>query len=256
MSHSTQPQSAGLAARGLKPIHELAADRAHGDRLRYIAGCRCFDCRRANSAYEATRQKARAAGDWNGLVDAEKARAHLKQLSEQGVGRRSVAAASDVADSVLSEIIAGRKLKVRALTERKILAVTRAAAGDGALVPGKQTWKRINELLRDGYTKAELALRLGAKTPNLQLKKDFVTVRSAHLVERLYDELRSTSAKRTLAVLEKLREEGYTTRQIEEHAAALASSQGAEPPSLEAKNGRIAARTAALVERLYVQLTE
>jgi hypothetical protein len=256
MSETTQHRAAGLAARGLKPVHELAATREHGDRLRYIAGCRCADCRRANSAYESERQKARAAGDWNGLVPAEKARAHLKQLSEQGVGRRSVAAASDVADSVLTEINAGRKLKIRARTERAILAVTTAAAGDRALVPAKQTWKLINQLLKDGHTKGELALLLGAKSPNLQLKKDFVTVRNAHLVERLYEKLRWTCAKKTMRLLEKLRDEGYTTRQIEQAAAELAWSQGIEPVPLEARAGRIRAVAAALIERLYVQLTE
>jgi urease accessory protein UreE len=256
MSETTHPLAAGLAARGLKPIQELAATREHGDRLRYIAGCRCADCRRANSAYESARQKARAAGDWNGLVPAEKARDHLKQLSELGVGRRSVAAASDVADSVLTEIIAGRKLKIRARTERAILAVTTAAAGDHALVPAKQTWKLINQLLKDGHTKGELAILLGAKHPNLQLKKDFVTVRNAHLVERLYEKLRWTCAKKTLKLLKKLVDEGYTSKQIRQHAAELAHSQGVEPVPLEARNGRIPFRTEALVERLHARLTE
>lgn len=66
--HEAVATSVSLAARGLKPIAQLAANRDHGDRVRYLAGCRCTDCRRANSAYESARQKARAAGDWNGFV--------------------------------------------------------------------------------------------------------------------------------------------------------------------------------------------
>ena len=63
-----------LASRGLKPITELAAEKPHGTRLRYIAGRHCFQCRRANSDYERQRKAARLAGDWNGLVPAERAR--------------------------------------------------------------------------------------------------------------------------------------------------------------------------------------
>jgi len=93
-----------LLERGLRPIAELAADRPHGHRLRYLAGCRCFQCRRSNSDYERERQAARAAGDWNGLVDADRARRHLRALARQGVGRRMVAAASDVALSVIADV--------------------------------------------------------------------------------------------------------------------------------------------------------
>jgi hypothetical protein len=253
-----QLSSNPLSARGLKPISELAAGREHGDRLRYIAGCRCFACRRANSAYEAARKVARAAGEGNGIVPAAKARAHMKALSEKGVGRRSVGAACDVADTVLSEIISGRKVNIRAATERAILAVTVAAAGDRALVCAKQTWKMLDQLIADGYTKSNLAARLGSKSkiPSLQLKRDVVTVRNAHLVERLFDRLKFECAKPTIKVLAKLRDEGYTQHQIEQRLATLAGSLGEEVPSLVPnKKGRISARAADLVERLHRELT-
>lgn len=175
-----------LSTRGLRPVADLAADRPHGTRLRYIAGCKCFQCRRANSDYERERQKARAAGDWNGLVDAERARKHLRKLSRLGVGRRMVRAASDVADTVLQDIRAGRKRRIRARTERRILAVTAACRGDAALVPAAETWHRIEWLLEEGFTKARIALELGAKRPALQLRKDWVTARTAAKVEILY----------------------------------------------------------------------
>jgi hypothetical protein len=250
--------SNSLAARGMKPIAQLAANRDHGDRLRYMGGCRCFHCRRANSAYEAGRKIARAAGHGNGIVPAAKARAHLAALSAQGVGRRSVAAACDVADSVLGEIIAGRKTNIRAGTERAVLAVTAAAAGDRVLVPARVTWKLLDELIKDGYTKSELGRRLGSKseTPALQLKRDFVTVRSAHLVERLFAELKFTSAAATIKLLAKLRDEGYTQAQVDRRLAALAGELGEVVPSLTPnKKDRISAKAADLVERLHRELT-
>lgn len=245
-----------LSVRGLKPIVELAAGRNHGDRLRYMAGCRCTDCRRANSAYESARQKARAAGQGNGIVPAAKARAHLKSLSAQGVGRRSVHAASDVADTVLQDIAAGRKANIRAATERAILAVTRAAAGDGALIAGKATWKMLDQLIADGYTKKALANRMGYKSPALQLKRDFVTVRSAYLVEWLYQKLRFTCAKQSMKLLARLRDEGYTPHQIEQRLTKLATDLDIPAPSLTPnKRGRISACAADLVERLYQDMT-
>jgi hypothetical protein len=174
-----------LSERGLRPIAELAADRPHGHRLRYLAGCRCFHCRRSNSDYERERQAARAAGDWNGIVDAASARRHILALSRMGVGRRMVAAASDVAESVIADIRTKRKLRIRARTERRILAVTPAYRGDAALVPAKRTWERIEWLLDEGFTKSRIALELGRKTRALQLNREWVTARNAAAVEAL-----------------------------------------------------------------------
>ncbi len=180
-----------LEARGLRPAFELAAQRPHGDRLRYLGGCRCFKCRRSNSDYERHRQAARAAGDWNGIVDAAAARAHLIKLSRIGIGRRAVAAASDVAETVISEIRSGRKARIRARTERRILAVTKTCASDHALVSARRTWKLLNELIAEGFTRTDLAARLGssARHPALQIKHDFVLARTAHRVEVLHRQL-------------------------------------------------------------------
>lgn len=249
-------QSAKLSARGLRPIAELADRRPHGDRLRYMAGCRCDQCRRANTAYEIERSKARKAGDWNGLVSADKARAHLSALSAKNVGRRSVSDVTGVASSILVEIIAGRKTRIRARTERLILAVTEAAAADRALIPAKATWKLLDELLADGYTKTELAHQLGYKRPALQLDREWVTVRNAHQVKCLYQRLRKCSAASTLKRLAELREEEFRMDFIQERAESLAAELNLPVPDLTVRKGRIRADAAAIVARLHKLLTE
>lgn len=180
----------GLSARGLRPITELGGNRPHGDRLRYLSGCKCFQCRRANSDYERERSKARARGEGNGIVPADKARAHLMSLSRKGVGKRAVQAASDVSLSVLTEIRTGAKRNIRAMTERKILAVTPEMASDRAIVSSGRTRQRIKHLVEEeGFTKAELARRLGYASPALQFRPARMTARNVVRVEALYRRL-------------------------------------------------------------------
>lgn len=178
-----------MAQRGLRPASELAKRREHGDRLKYIGGCRCDLCRAANSRYESERQRLRKAGDWNGVVPAAKARAHLKRLSRQGIGRRSVQAATDIADSILLKIRNGERKQIRARTERKILAVNKAVAGDRSLVSAAATWRLIDDLLDEGYTKTFIARRMGYKSRALQVGKEQCTVRMAADIERVHREL-------------------------------------------------------------------
>lgn len=215
----SQPQRGNLQFRGLKPAAVLAASRPHGDRLRYIAGCRCDLCRQANTAYERSRKIARDAGDWNGIVSAAKARAHMLWLAKRGVGRRAVGAATDISDTILSDIRSGRKLHIRARTERKILAVTVSTASDHALTPAGPSWKLINELLDAGFTKSAIALGIGRKTPALQLNRESVTVRNAYLVAQLHARLINSDevyvdADPSVRRIRELRVDMYSARQI------------------------------------------
>ena len=159
---------------------------AHGTRARYALKCRCDACRAANTAYERARSAARKVGDWNGLVPAAKARRHLLKLSDQGVGRRAVAAATDIADSVLQQIRAGAKQKIRAQTERRILQCNPSIASDGALVPANRTWSKVEWLLEEGFTKAKVSALLGNNGKALQLSRNQVTVRTAQKVDVLF----------------------------------------------------------------------
>jgi len=177
------------ATRGLRPIAELGARRPHGHRLRYMAGCKCFKCRRSNSDYERIRQAARLAGDWNGIVDAGPARAHLLKLSRAGVGQWSVCFATDIARSIIHEIKNGDRRRIRARTERKILAVTPAARADRSFVPAVVAWHLIDKLLEEGFSKAGLAKLLGYHSPALQFRRDRITARNERRVIALHRKL-------------------------------------------------------------------
>lgn len=170
---------------------KIAATKPHGVRVRYILGCRCMLCRAANSRYEVERAAARKNGDWNGLVSTAAARAHLRKLRRKGVGRRAVAAVTGVSQAILQGIANGSRAHCRKRTETAILAVDGDARSDASIVPAGRTWTILRRLLAEGYTKTELARRLGskAKVPALQIQADFVLASTAAKVERLYNRL-------------------------------------------------------------------
>jgi hypothetical protein len=94
------------------------------------------------------------------------------ELQKAGVGYKSVAAVSDVAASGLSAIKAGRKAKIRASTEKRILAVTPdVARADGARVSAGPTNRLLAKMLEMGFRRRELAVLLGysSNTSGLQL---------------------------------------------------------------------------------------
>ncbi len=177
---------------GLKSAAELAAQHPHGVRIRYMGGCRCLKCRMANANYEKQRAKARACGDWNGVVDAIPARKHIRKLSRQGVGYKMVAQAARTSSTIVLDIRMGRRTRARARTVRQILAVTaEMARGDAALVSAASTWRLIDLLLEEGFTKASLARHLGMRSPALQINRRRVTVRTRDAVWRLHRRLMS-----------------------------------------------------------------
>jgi len=245
-----------LANRGLRPVSELGASRPHGHRLRYMAGCRCTECRAANTAYERKRSVERKAGRGNGIVCAAAARSHLAQLSRTGVGRRTVQAVSGVADTVLQDLIAGRKTRIRAETERRILGVTTRAAADKALIDAGPTWKLLDELLADGYSKACLARQLLKATPALQIGRSKVTVRTAFEVERMYARLGFCDARAMLKQLDMLADEGYRSARIGEELNRVAGARGVPVPDLAVRRGRVLTSTAVLVNEVFNRLTE
>lgn len=178
-----------IAARGIAYAVQVGERHPHGTRTRYAAGrCRCDACRDANTRYERERAEARKRGEWNGLVDASRAAAHLHKLSKQGVGRRAVCAASDVAMSVVHEIKSGRKTRIRAMTERALLAVTPAVAAESALIPSAETKRLLRELRAEGFTFEDLARRLGYVARDVQVR-GLITVRKADRIRRLHQAL-------------------------------------------------------------------
>jgi hypothetical protein len=155
----------------------------HGLRA-YRRGCRCVVCRVENAAYiAAVRRSPRP------TVDASPARRHLQQLAALGVGSRQAAQLGRLSRAALVRILTGQQATIYASTAAAVLAI-RPVLAHGASVPGVTTWRQIDSLEREGYTRRTLGRLLGSQAQQLQLHRR-VRVRSALRVARLYDALAS-----------------------------------------------------------------
>lgn len=157
----------------------------HGARRSYLSGCRCVACRAANAAYVNAHRSP------TGLVPADAAAAHLQQLAALGIGYRSVAHSAGVSPSVVQSVRAGTSRLIRSETANRLLA-TPAALAPSALTPATTSWRFIDSLEREGFTRRELAWNLGNLSQQLQFAKRRIRQSSAHRIQRLYARLADT----------------------------------------------------------------
>lgn len=174
----------------IEKLKEYVSKKACGTRGKYVSGCRCTDCRRANSEYQKKRERMRAAGVTNPIVDAAPAREHLKKLSREGIGYKTVAEYSGAAASVLMKVRSGERTRIRKSTLERIMAVDRKCFREGTLLRAGQTWTRIKWMLDEGLTKTAIAKRLGCRTRALQIGRKRVTGKTHSAIERLYNQYR------------------------------------------------------------------
>jgi hypothetical protein len=151
--------------------------------------CRCAECKEANRLYYHENKKRTEEEGKNRIVDAGPAREHILWLSTLGIGYRQVAEAALVGVTVVAEVKAGRKSKIRERSLKRILGVGEDARADQSYVPAKSTHALVQKLVSKGYSRAELARRLGYRSPSLQLKEGRVTLRKAHKVQKMYNSI-------------------------------------------------------------------
>lgn len=102
--------------------------RPHGTRAKYVVErCHCRECRRANTAYQAKREKRKAYekfGDITpALVPAEKAKAYLIFLREHGVGLRQVHKITGLSRSSLDKLAKGQNRRITYRTHDLVTGV-------------------------------------------------------------------------------------------------------------------------------------
>lgn len=197
--------TATCTGRGRRDCECPQAKHVHGTYLAYVRdGCRGHACRAANTARESTRNRLKAYGRYDGLVDAEPVRAHIRLLSDHGVGLKQITRLTGVSGGVLSKLLYGQPLPdgtrrppSRRCTPRvrdRILAVPTDALADGTRVDGTGTRRRLQALVACGWSQSKLARLLDMDPTNFTkvIRTEHVVLATKQAVAELYDQIWDT----------------------------------------------------------------
>jgi hypothetical protein len=140
----------------LPPVHQLARNRRHGHKMRYMAGCRCWRCRAANAAYEHKLEQNRLLYGPNDLVPTDPVRRHLRHLQQFGMGHKTVAKHARLGKTVLAEILWYGKQRMRRRAAARVLAVqpTLDTLPRNVKIQATETVAKIRQLVCWGYPKS------------------------------------------------------------------------------------------------------
>lgn len=173
-----------------------AVERPHGYTRYKHDGCRCYTCAWAVAQYRDHVEKEQRKGTWQPYVDAEPARAHVRQLMAAGIGRRRVAALADVTESCITKLVYGQRgnpptRRIRPHVAQRILAIPAAdvSKAPGMTVDATGTRRRIQALAAFGWSITQQAAEVGWTVSNLHalLSRELVQRTTAQTVEDLYD---------------------------------------------------------------------
>jgi len=169
-----EPQATDGAPR-LRHAAVLIHGTAHGYRL----GCRCLPCAHARAVYR------QSDGHRAPRVDATPAREHLQRLAQRGIGLTQASRLSGIARPTLQAIRNGTRRSIAARLEEAIASIP-AIPAMGALTSGYPVRRMLAWFRLEGFTKADIARRLGLRTPHVQFVHRCCTYRTAARVRALY----------------------------------------------------------------------
>ena len=140
----------------LPSAKQLGMRKPHGHKMRYMAGCRCAPCKRANSRYEKKMARDRKLYGPNNLVPVDRVRAFLLEMQKQGIGYKTIAKTVGIGKTGLGILIwPGKETKqfIRRRTEAKVLAYEPSLDNlpKSNCVPAEETVGKIRQLERWGY---------------------------------------------------------------------------------------------------------
>lgn len=181
----------------LPSVEKLSSNKRHGHKMRYMAGCRCWRCRAANSAYEQKLTENRRRYGPNDLVSTDRVYRHLKYLQQFGMGHKTVGRHAGVGKTVLAEILWYGKKQMRRRSEARVLAVlpTLDTLPRNRQIPAADTLTKIQQLIRWGYPKALISRDgLGLSTIGLQIrslsgKSAVVAVKTAVRIRNFFNKI-------------------------------------------------------------------
>jgi hypothetical protein len=127
--------------------------------MRYLAGCRCRRCRKANVDCKLRQEENRKRFGLNNLVPVGPVRAFLLAMQKRGIGYKTIAKQVGVGKTGLGILIwPGKEIKhfMRRLTALKVLGYIPAldSMPRNLSVPAAETVARVRQLERWGYPRS------------------------------------------------------------------------------------------------------
>lgn len=124
------------------------------------------------------------------MVPPRRARAHVQALVAAGMPMTQIQAVADVSHDTIEQLLAGGQRRILRSTEARLLAVELVLAGR-ALVPQVGTLRRVQALLRIGWSHDAILAETGVSTKMLTRKKvtGMVTAGAAERVRVVFDAL-------------------------------------------------------------------
>ena len=173
---------------------------AHGDRARYVAGCRCDLCRQANRAYlddykAARKIEGRQTVPAHGVVE------HLAKLRSSGVELTAIARMSGCSVHHLRAVGRGEYARVTRRLHDGVLSIQPGDYSENSRVPVAEAHKLVAEIRARGVQVQTIAHALGYKYHHLSFAG-----RSTYVTKRTYRRLlviaAACGARRSIDVLE------------------------------------------------------
>lgn len=231
----------------------------HGSRSSYTRGCRCGDCRAANTqAVRKYKAAVRARGS-KLRVSAEPVREHLRMLLASGLTLAAIARASGIARNQLSRLLNGRKdlppaAVVSAEIAAAILGVDEGASAQSIYVKADEIRLMIADLLLRGWTLRDIGgNRVSAQELSRIVRAKRLTVLNATavVVADFYHDHRYDRGGASRSVISRARNRGYLPlwRVTEVDDAAVGAAQ-LDPDEALALEGSLELRILPWLEEL------
>lgn len=193
----------------------LSPSPPHGERARYLRGCRCTDCSNANYRYTSRLRLDYQRGQRR-RTSPDHAATRIHQLLNKGWSQTQISDASGVGRRGIGDIVQKARPSISRETERKILTLCPGPPPPPRDVEATATVRRLRALIAAGHSSSSIAAELG-------LHPDALGKIARHELPHV----RTTTAQAVAAIYTQLAE----TRGLSERARRHAATRNWAPPT-------------------------
>lgn len=164
------------------------ADRRHGSRAGYLAGCRRKCCTEPNFRYQ-KRSKIRLQREGSQIVPAAPVVERIAWWAERGVSMTGITKAADIGEGTIRELVSGERDLCLKSTRNAVLAVGWDDLPDRVLCAADLTRARIYSLMAAGHPLRWICDQADDRLPfsGRWRGQARVTLATARTIQRVYD---------------------------------------------------------------------